>query len=217
MMARGSSHGAAAAIERLLLMALRQLLRRQGGGLRLAADPLHGGLLRAAGVAVAPRLLFRSPAAWAERVALGLVDAAVVSVAGLASQVAGLQPPLQREGVAVVPLGQRRLRLLLHRCQRGCGPTGWLLPPQGQQPLLHQQLRSLGTVPLRSCRSASARVWLQRLEAEALVLPAEGTLLQQPGWCGAPLCWLEPPVPLQERLWVVLREEELQQIGRAHV
>ena len=34
--------------------------------------------------------------------------------------------------------------------------------------------------------------------------------MSKPGWCGAPLCWLESPLALQERLWLVLREEELQ-------
>jgi hypothetical protein len=107
------------------------------------------------------------------------------------------------------------LRLLLHRCHRRrlllqrSGPTGWLLPPVALQPLLHQQLQAAGPWRRWSCRSVTARGWLERLRSEPLVLPADGTLLQQPGWCGAPLCWLEPPLALQERLWVVLREEEL--------
>ena len=199
----------------MLLRALRQLLRRQGRGLRLAADPLHGSLLRAAGEGVERWLSFRPTAVWGELVAGGVVDAAVVSVAGVAANTAGWRPPLQRPGLAVVPLGQRPLRLLLHRCHRRrlllqrSGPTGWLLPPVALQPLLHQQLQAAGPWRRWSCRSVTARGWLERLRSEPLVLPADGTLLQQPGWCGAPLCWLEPPLALQERLWVVLREEEL--------
>jgi hypothetical protein len=205
---RASGHGAAAAIDLLLLTVLRQLLRRKGKGLRLAGGPLHQGLLRAALEGPPPWLAFHSAAVWGELVAAGRVDAALVSVAGVVGD-AGLRPPLRREGLALVPLGQRPLRLLFHRCHRQ-RPQGWLLPPVWEQPLLHRQLQTMAAaVPRRCCKAVTAAGWLKQLAAEPLVLPVAGPLLQQPGWRGAPLCWWPPAVALQERVWVVVQQQDL--------
>jgi DNA-binding transcriptional LysR family regulator len=142
-----------------------------------------------------------------------VLDAVLISVAAMT--VASAPEPsddstLWGSDISVMPLGRRPL-VLIHAAGEHCRRTGqgasegdpnprlrtaWelLLPPEVQQPLLWHQLERLGLLSLRDCSAGDCESWLQEL------------LLEQAPWRDAGLRAVPPPEPLEEQLWLLLRQ-----------
>ncbi len=116
-------------------------------------------------------------------------------------------------GISALPLGIQSL-LLLHASQQQRaaaeqgGPRPWqfLLPPADQQPRLQRDLQQLGLLPLGHCSALDDAGWLQQLQAEPYLLPAHLSLLEQAPWREAALRAVPPPEPLEEQLWLLVRQ-----------
>lgn len=196
------------------------------GLLRLGCDPLHDHLL----VAESPGLLAWHPLSrWAELLREREIDAVLVSVAGMAADEMGTDaettgehcsgsgPWLDRAScghdVTLLPLGSRPL-VLIHApagpCARDQSPRPWqlLLPPADHQPQLWRELQRLDLLPLRDCSVADCESWLQALLQGPHLLPAHLSLLEEPHWREAGLKAVPPPEPLEESLWLLVREGE---------
>ena len=116
-------------------------------------------------------------------------------------------------GISAMPLGIQSL-LLLHASQQQRaaaeqgGPRPWqlLLPPADQQPRLQRDLQQLGLLPLGHCSAIDDEGWLQQLQAEPYLLPAHLSLLEHAPWREAALKAVPPPEPLEEQLWLLVRQ-----------
>ena len=174
---------------------------------------------------------------WCALLRHGALDAALVSVAGMAIATRTSATPMhgsstQPEGVEVpehwadpaqgspeiraIPLGRRPL-VLIHahdrhtatdRDHRSRLPWQLLLPPAGHQPLLWQQLERLGLLPQREFSAGDSESWLQSLLQGPHLLPAHLSLLEAMPWREAGLKAVPPPEPLEESLWLLVREEQ---------
>jgi DNA-binding transcriptional LysR family regulator len=196
------------------------------GLLRLGCDPLHCHLL----ALESPGLMAWHPLSrWGELLRQGEIDGALVSVAGMAAEGAGADaettgghrpgsgPCLDRtscgHAVTLLPLGSRPL-VLIHApggpCARDQSPRPWqlLLPPVGHQPQLWRELQRLDLLPLRDCSADDCESWLQALLQGLHLLPAHLSLLEQLPWREAGLKAVPPPEPLEESLWLLVREGE---------
>lgn len=202
--------------------------------MRLGCDPLHRHLL-AAGQAV--RTAWHPIERWCALLREGALDAALVSVAGMATAkmtsataMPGSSP--QPEGCAVpehwvdpaqgspeisaIPLGRRPL-VLIHahdqhaatdRHHNARRPWELLLPPVEHQPLLWRQLQQLALLPQRDFSAADSESWLQSLLQGPHLLPAHLSLLEAMPWREAGLRAVPPPEPLEESVWLFVREGE---------
>jgi hypothetical protein len=196
------------------------------GPLRLGCDPLHCHLL----VEEPPGLLAWDPLSrWVELLREGAIDAALVSVAGMAADEmgavtettgghrSGSGPWLDRascgHAVTLLPLGSRPLVLIHAPAGPGArdqSPRPWqlLLPPADHQPQLWRELQRLDLLPLRDCSADDCESWLQALLQGPHLLPAHLSLLEEPPWREAGLKAVPPPEPLEESLWLLVREGE---------
>ena len=157
---------------------------------------------------------------WCALLRGGELDAALISVAGLASAAehGRLQLPLGG-GLEVTALGCRPLVLVHARRQlqiaQQSSQACWqlLLPPAADQPLLWRQLEQLALLPLplQECAAANSSSWLARLQDKPYLLPAHFSLLAAPQWRQAALWAVPAPELLQESLWLLLREGESEQ------
>jgi len=202
------------------------------GLLRLGCDPLHRQLL-AAGQPVVTA--WHPIECWCALLRQGALDAALVSVAGMAIATRTSATPMhgsspQPEGCGVpehwadpaqgspeiraISLGRRPL-VLLHahdqhtatdRHHSARRPWQLLLPPAGHQPLLWRQLQQLALLPQRDFSSADSEAWLQSLLQGPHLLPAHLSLLEAMPWLEAGLRAVPPPEPLEESLWLLVRE-----------
>ena len=119
------------------------------------------------------------------------------------------------DGLSAMPLGIQSL-LLLHASQQQRAaaeqgaPRPWqfLLPPADQQPRLQRDLQQLGLLPLGHCSAIDDEGWLQQLQAEPYLLPAHLSLLEHAPWREAALKAVPPPEPLEEQLWLLVRQGE---------
>jgi hypothetical protein len=144
-----------------------------------------------------------------------VLDAALISIAAVASGADHGRPPLPADsGLTVAALGCRPL-VLVHACsQRQCAPhasrTRWqlLLPPEALQPLIWRQFRQLDLLPLQECADSECSSWLQHLQQKPCLLPAHLSLVEAPGWRQAALQAVPAPEQLQESLWLLLRQED---------
>ncbi len=171
---------------------------------------------------------------WCARLRREELDAALISVAGMAVQpqvratharaggrsAAGLwlDPALCGPDITAIPLGRRPL-VLIHANDRQAAtdpapnpkarrPWLLLLPPAEQQPLLWRQLDQLGLLPLRDCSAADSESWLQELLQGPHLLAAHLSLLEEAPWRDRGLRAVPPPEPLEESLWLLVRQEE---------
>lgn len=196
------------------------------GPLRLGCDPLHCHLL----VAESPGLLAWHPLSrWGELLGEGAIDAALVSTACMAADGAGADaettgghrsgsgPWLDRascgHAVTLLPLGSRPLVLIHVPAGPGArdqSPRPWqlLLPPADHQPQLWRELQRLDLLPLRDCSADDCESWLQALLQGPHLLPAHLSLLAVTPWREAGLRAVPPPEPLEESLWLLVREGE---------
>ena len=156
------------------------------------------------------------------------IDAALVSVAGMAAEEAGADaesteghrsgsgPWLDRSTCghadSLLPLGSRPLVLIHAPAPRGkdlsTRPWQLLLPPADHQPQLWRELQRLDLLPLRDCSADDCESWLQALLQGPHLLPAHLSLLEEPHWREAGLKAVPPPEPLEESLWLLVREGE---------
>ena len=156
----------------------------------------------------------------------GVIDAVLVSVAGMAAEGAEaevaaserrgsgsgpwLDPVRCGHAVALLPLGSRPL-VLIHApgqpYSRDPRPQ-LLLPPAGHQPLLWRQFQHLDLLRRRECSAADCESWLQALLQGPHLLPAHLSLLEERPWREADLGAVPPPDPLEESLWLLVREGE---------
>ena len=196
------------------------------GSLRLGCDPLLCHLL----APESPGLMAWHPISrWGELLREREIDVALVSVASMAAEGAGAdaEPSAGRgtgigtwldrtrcgHGVALLPLGSRPL-VLIHApagsCGRDLSPRPWqlLLPPADHQPLLWHELQRLDLLPLRDCSADDSKGWLQALLQGPHLLPAHLSLLEETPWREAGLRAVPPPEPLEESLWLLVREGE---------
>lgn len=155
---------------------------------------------------------------WGALLRGGELDAALISVAGLAraAEHGRLQLP-EGSGLEVVALGCRPL-LLVHACRQlqiaqQSSQACWqlLLPPAAEQPLLWRQLEQLALLPLQECAAADCSSWLARLQDKPYLLPAHFSLLAAPQWQQAALWAVPAPELLQESLWLLHRHGESEQ------
>jgi hypothetical protein len=190
--------------------------------LRLGCDPLHRHLLAPE---CSPLLAWHPVESWSELLLQGALDAALISVAAMSVASApepSDQSTLWGPDISVMPLGRRPL-VLIHAAGEHCRRTGqgvsegdpnprlrtaWelLLPPEVQQPLLWRQLERLGLLSLRDCSAGDCESWLQELLQGPHLLPAHLSLLEQAPWRDAGLRAVPPPEPLEEQLWLLVRE-----------
>lgn len=173
---------------------------------------------------------------WCGLLRQAALDAALISVADMTvppqtaptgpravgSSAAGLwlDPAQCGPDTAAVPLGRRPLVLIHakeHRAttDRDCNlkvrrPWQLLLPPAEHQPRLWRQLERLGLLPLRDCSATDSESWLQELLQGPHLLPAHLSLLEEAPWCDAGLRAVPPPEPLEEQLWLLVRQGEEQ-------
>lgn len=194
--------------------------------LLIGCDPLHHQLLPPA---VQARPAWQPPARWREQLKGGALDAVLLSAAGLAhpcgsetgdpgSAAAPARPPAG-DGITAIALGQRplvllhaiRQRQLMHHGSQG---QRWqlLLPPAGEQPMLWRHLEQLALLPLRGCHADNPQGWLQRLQEGPYLLPAHRSLLAQTPWREAGLQMVPFPEPLIERLWLLMRCGDAQEM-----
>jgi len=166
---------------------------------------------------------------WAELLREGVIDAALVSTAGMAADEVGADaettgghcsgsgPWLDRAScghtVTLLPLGSRPL-VLIHAPAgpgaRDLSPRLWqlLLPPADHQPQLWRELQRLDLLRRRECSAADCESWLQALLQGPHLLPAHLSLLEERPWREADLGAVPPPDPLEESLWLLVREGE---------
>ena len=183
--------------------------------MRLGCDPLHRHLLPAEAVVLPAWQPFEG---WCELLREGELDAVLISLAAMAATGLLQQPADIGPGIKAVPLGRRPLVLLhgqgLHTAaDRDLNPRvrrAWqlLLPPAAHQPLLWRQLRQLGLLPLQRCHAATPEALLQELSNGPFLLPAPFELLELAPWRDAGLRAVPPPEPLEERLWLLVRQGE---------
>jgi hypothetical protein len=170
---------------------------------------------------------------WCARLRREELDAALISVAGMTvpprlgatrarpecSSAAGLwlNPALCGSDITAISLGRRPL-VLIHANDRQATtdpapnpkarrPWRLLLPPAEHQPLLWRQLERLALLPLRDCSAADSESWLQELLQGPHLLPAHLSLLEEEPWSDADLKAVPPPEPLEESLWLLVRQE----------
>jgi hypothetical protein len=198
---------------------------------RLGCDPLHRHLLPPDALA---RPSWQPIQGWREQIRAGVLDGALISVAGLSVGTA-LDGPAQQlkrraaaelvaesalagSGITAVALGDLPLVLVHAGCHRqaleeGARVMQWklLLPTAEQQPLLWNELEQLGLLPLQECRDADAESWLTHLQTEPHLLPADLSLLEGRPWCEEGLLAVPPPEPLAERLWLLIHEGDAEQ------
>jgi len=206
--------------------------------LRLGCDPLHRHLL-----APAPSVVtaWHPSEHWGALLRQGALDAALISVAGMIAEpgqadeqstppsrsapVAGLDPALSGTDLLALPLGRRPL-LLLHANERrdaiepepdrrASRPWQLLLPAARYQPRLWRQLERLGLLPLQECSAGDSERWLQALAEGPHLLPAHLSLLLEAPWRDAGLRAVPPPEPLEEQLWLLMRQGEERQAAMA--
>ena len=129
-----------------------------------------------------------------------------------------LDPALCGPDITAVLLGRRPL-VLIHAKDHHVANDGdcipnprrpWqlLLPPAEQQQLLWRQLERLALLPLRDCSAADGVSWLQELRQGPHLLPAHLSLLEEAPWRDAGLGAVPPPEPLEEQLWLLVRQGE---------
>ncbi len=166
---------------------------------------------------------------WGELLRQGEIDGALVSVAGMAAEEAGTdsEPSADRgagigawldrarygDGVALLPLGSRPLVLIhgpVRPCRRDLSPRAWqlLLPPADHQPQFRRELQRLDLLPLLDFSADDCESWLQALLQGPHLLPAHLSLLEETPWREAGLRAVPPPEPLEEALWLLVREGE---------
>jgi len=176
--------------------------RLMEGQLRVATDPLHQSLLSEIGNVQTVPARFRAAEDWAQLVALGLIDGAIVPSYAQGTPEA-LESPPHWAGLVSVPLG----RLALQLVSAARGQPRVLLPKRCQAPQLHQMLEWHGyevEVQPAACQEGSA--WLKRLRDRQLAMPLCLDLLE-PGWVGRHgLELLREAPPLGEQLWLLLPE-----------
>jgi hypothetical protein len=202
--------------------------------LLVGCDPLHRYLLPGEDP---PLTHWQSLTQWSELLNSGALDAVLVSVAAMAQAKPSLEADSAKQaaaeqlqtlasadliagvhwmdGLSAMPLGIQSL-LLLHASQQQRaaaeqgGPRPWqlLLPPADQQPRLQRDLQQLGLLPLGHCSALDDAGWLQQLQAEPYLLPAQLSLLEQAPWREAALKAVPPPEPLEEQLWLLVRQGE---------
>jgi len=155
---------------------------------------------------------------WCALLRSGVLDAALISVAGLVSTAehGHLQLP-EGSGLEVTALGCRPLVLVharrqLHIAQQS-SQACWqlLLPPAAEQPLLWRQLEQLGLLPLQEYAAGDSSSWLARLQDKPYLLPAHFSLLTAPQWRQAALWAVPAPELLQESLWLLHSQGESEQ------
>ena len=203
--------------------------------LLVGCDPLHRYLLPGEDP---PLTTWQSLTRWSELLTGGALDAVLVSVAAMAQAKPSLEADSAKQAdaeqlqtlasadpmdgahwmdsISALPLGIQSL-LLLHASQQQIaaaaeqgGPRPWqlLLPPAEQQPRLQRDLQQLGLLPLGPCSAIDDEGWLQHLQAEPYLLPAHLSLLEQARWREAALRAVPPPEPLEEQLWLLVRQGE---------
>jgi hypothetical protein len=200
--------------------------------LRIGVDPLHAHLLPpvAAGQVVEQHLAFLRAADAVQQLKAGLLDAVLFPLAGMVgpseppeppalSAVAALNPSLGDPEVVAIAVASSSLPLLVagHHLVLPASATGRsgtvprvavLLPPARHQPLLHADLLRQALLPLRCCRELDPAVWLELLQRQRLLLPAPLSLLTHSPWREAGFVVLQPPDPLWEVLWLLVRQEQ---------
>jgi len=171
---------------------------------------------------------------WCGLLRQAALDAALISVSGMTippqagatgprsvgRSAAGLwlDPALCRPDITAVPLGRRPL-VLIHakdhhtapdrdRDPKARRPWQLLLPPAEQQPLLWRQFERLALLALRDYSAADCDSWLQELLQGPHLLPAHLSLLEEAPWREAGLRAVPPPEPLEEQLWLLVRQGE---------
>jgi len=166
---------------------------------------------------------------WGELLRQREIDGALVSVAGMAADEMGTDaettgghrsgsgPCLDRtscgHGLALLPLGSRPLVLIHAPAGPGAqdqSPRPWqlLLPPADHQPQLWHELQHLDLLPLRDFSEDDCESWLQALLQGPHLLPAHLSLLEETPWREVGLRAVPPPEPLEESLWLLVREGE---------
>jgi len=172
--------------------------------------------------------------AWCDLLRQAALDATLFSVASMAVPPRTARKGLRDEGrsarglwfntarcgpdITALPLGRRPL-VLIHangyhtatdQHHQGMAMKTWqlLLPPVVQQPRLWRQLKRLGLLPMHSYDATDSVSWLQQLLQAPHLLPAHLTLLEQAPWREVGLRAVPPPEPLDESLWLLLRQGE---------
>ena len=215
----------------------RRLLGLSGepvSSLRLGCDPLHHHLLR---VEASVLTAWHPIKSWCGLLRQAAVDAALISMAGMAappqagatgSRAVGnsagevwLNSVQYGPDITALPLGRRPL-VLIHakephaaldrdRNPKTRQPWQLLLPPAEHQPRLWRQLKRLALLPLRDCSATDSESWLQELLQGPQLLPAHLSMLEEaPCWRDAGLRAVPPPEPLEEQLWLLVRQGEEQ-------
>ena len=187
--------------------------RLMTGQLRVATDPLHQSLVGAIGNVQTVPARFRAAEDWAQLVALGLIDGAIVPSYAQGKTEPLDSPPLWA-GLVTVPLGRLPLQLV----SAGRGKPRVLLPKRSLAPQLHHTLEGHGfgvEVQPAACQDGPA--WLKRLRDRQLAMPLCLDLLE-PGWIGRQgLELLRDAPPLGEQLWFLLPEGPVDQSDWARV
>jgi len=175
--------------------------------LRIATDPLHQSLLiEIDGVQTVPAR-FRAAEDWAQLVALGLIDGAIVPSYAYGPKEPHDSPP-RWPGLVTVLLGRLPLQLV----SAAQGKPRVLLPKRSLAPLLHHTMAGHGfEVEVQPAACQDGPAWLKRLRDRQLAMPLCLDLLE-PDWIrrhGLEL--LRDPPPLGEQLWLLLPEGPVQQ------